>query len=85
MNSTDAAGSASATAELLYLRDAYLTRFTARVTAVESSRVALDRTGFYATGGGQPHDTGTLGGAAVIVGCLRVTAGWRGESHGGLA
>ena len=28
--------------------------------------VALDRTAFYPTGGGQPHDTGTLGGAAVV-------------------
>jgi misacylated tRNA(Ala) deacylase len=27
--------------------------------------VALDRTVFYPTGGGQPYDTGTLGGAAV--------------------
>ena len=27
--------------------------------------VALDRTAFYPTGGGQPHDTGTLGGLTV--------------------
>jgi misacylated tRNA(Ala) deacylase len=27
--------------------------------------VALDRTAFYATGGGQPHDTGVLGGLVV--------------------
>jgi misacylated tRNA(Ala) deacylase len=27
--------------------------------------VALDRTAFYPTGGGQPHDTGSLGGVAV--------------------
>ena len=52
-------------AELLYLRDAYLTRFTATVTAVEGDRVALDRTAFYPTGGGQPHDTGVLGGLRV--------------------
>ena len=51
--------------ELLYLRDAYLREFTATVTAVDGDRVALDRTAFYATGGGQPHDTGTLAGAAV--------------------
>jgi misacylated tRNA(Ala) deacylase len=37
----------------------------AGVVAVEGNRVALDRTVFYPTGGGQPHDTGTLGGAAV--------------------
>ena len=46
--------------ELLYQTDAYLKEFTARVTAAEGSAVALDRTACYATGGGQPHDTGTL-------------------------
>jgi misacylated tRNA(Ala) deacylase len=51
--------------ELLYLTDAYLTRFSATVTAVDGSRVALDRTAFYPTGGGQPHDAGTLAGARV--------------------
>ena len=51
--------------ELLYLRDAYLREFTATVTDVDGPRVALDRTAFYPTGGGQPHDTGTLAGAAV--------------------
>jgi Ser-tRNA(Ala) deacylase AlaX len=35
------------------------------VTAVEGDRVALDRTAFYPTGGGQPHDTGLLAGQAV--------------------
>ena len=39
--------------------------------AVENAgRVALDATAFYATGGGQPHDTGTLaweGGSAAVV------------------
>jgi misacylated tRNA(Ala) deacylase len=53
--------------ELLYLRDAYLRSFDATVTAVdtEGRRVALDRTAFYATGGGQPHDSGTLAGVPV--------------------
>ncbi len=51
--------------ELLYLRDAYLTSFTATVVAAREDAVALDRTAFYPTGGGQPHDTGTLGGIAV--------------------
>jgi misacylated tRNA(Ala) deacylase len=51
--------------ELLYLRDAYLTRFDATVTAADGDRVALDRTAFYPTGGGQPHDTGRLGSALV--------------------
>jgi misacylated tRNA(Ala) deacylase len=51
--------------ELLFLRDAYLREFDATITAVEGDRVALDRTAFYPTGGGQPHDTGTLGGSVV--------------------
>lgn len=51
----------------LYLRDAYLREFDAVVTAVDAParRVALDHTAFYATGGGQPHDTGTLAGLPV--------------------
>jgi misacylated tRNA(Ala) deacylase len=53
--------------ELLYLRDAYLRSFDAVVTAVDvdNNRVALDQTAFYPTGGGQPHDTGTINGVAV--------------------
>ena len=64
--------------ELAYLHDAYLPAITSVVTAVESGehgpdgdRVALDRTVFYPTGGGQPHDTGLLrwaGGEARVVG-----------------
>jgi misacylated tRNA(Ala) deacylase len=46
--------------ELLFLRDAYLREATGRVIEVDDDRVALDRTVFYATGGGQPHDIGTL-------------------------
>jgi misacylated tRNA(Ala) deacylase len=46
--------------ELLYHTDSYLKEFTAQVVAVDGNRVALDRTAFYATGGGQPHDTGAL-------------------------
>ncbi|MDQ2728991.1 MAG: alanyl-tRNA editing protein [Actinomycetota bacterium] len=51
--------------ELLYLRDAYVQAFSATVVAIDGDRIALDRTAFYPTGGGQPHDTGTLGGLAV--------------------
>jgi misacylated tRNA(Ala) deacylase len=51
--------------ELLYLRDAYLQEFDARVIGVRDDAVALDRTAFYPTGGGQPHDTGALAGLAV--------------------
>jgi misacylated tRNA(Ala) deacylase len=52
----------------LYLRDAYLRSFDAAVVAVDPDgrRVALDRSAFYATGGGQPHDTGVLGGLPVV-------------------
>lgn len=46
--------------ELLFQTDAYLKEFTAHVTATEGNAVALDRTALYATGGGQPHDTGAL-------------------------
>src|SRR5262245_17190024 len=56
--------------ELLFLRDAYLRTFHAAVLEVDDDRVALDRTAFYATGGGQPHDTGVLtwdGGEAPVV------------------
>ncbi|MGQ0824169.1 MAG: alanyl-tRNA editing protein [Actinomycetota bacterium] len=52
--------------ELLYLRDAYLLEFGATVAAVDGARVALDRTAFYPTGGGQPHDVGTLDGTPVV-------------------
>jgi misacylated tRNA(Ala) deacylase len=52
--------------ELLYLRDAYLTAAAVTIVAVDGDRVALDRTVFYPTGGGQPFDTGTLGDARVV-------------------
>jgi misacylated tRNA(Ala) deacylase len=51
--------------ELLYLRDAYLLQFDATVLAVGDGTVRLDRTALYPTGGGQPHDTGSLDGAPV--------------------
>ncbi len=46
--------------EALYLRDAYLRTFAARVTDVDPPYVVLDRSGFYPTGGGQPSDVGSL-------------------------
>ena len=52
--------------DLLYLRDAYATDFTATVTGVRDDAIALDVTLFYPTGGGQPHDTGTLAGLSVV-------------------
>ena len=51
--------------ELLYLRDAYLQQFEARVVGVRDNAIALDQTAFYPTGGGQPHDVGTLSGLEV--------------------
>ena len=52
--------------DLLYLRDAYVREFTAVVVDRREDAVALDRTVFYPTGGGQPHDCGSLGGLRVI-------------------
>lgn len=48
--------------DLLYLRDAYLRAFEATVIGVDTElgAVSLDRTAFYPTGGGQPHDEGVL-------------------------
>ena len=46
--------------ELLYLEDSYATEFTAKVIKADGTEVVLDRTLFYPTGGGQPHDTGVL-------------------------
>ncbi|MFM7411516.1 MAG: alanyl-tRNA editing protein [Actinomycetota bacterium] len=51
--------------DLAYLRDAFVREFDATVIAVADNKVALDSTYFYPTGGGQPHDTGTLGSAHV--------------------
>jgi misacylated tRNA(Ala) deacylase len=55
--------------DLLYFRDAYQRTDHGHVVASEDGRVALDRCVFYPTGGGQPHDTGTLtwdGGSAAV-------------------
>lgn len=52
--------------ELLYLRDAYLRAFDAEVVEADGARVRLDRTALYPGGGGQPFDTGTLDGVAVL-------------------
>lgn len=57
--------------EQLYLRDAYLRSFSAVVTAVRGGdgaprEIALDRSAFYPTGGGQPNDRGTIDGVGVV-------------------
>lgn len=55
--------------ERLYYADSFLTDFDAVVTDIQELsraggqslwRVALDRSAFYPTSGGQPHDTGSL-------------------------
>jgi len=55
--------------ERAYYRDGFLTRFSAAVTDIrlvsqengqQLWQVALDRSAFYPTSGGQPHDTGVL-------------------------
>ena len=59
-------------AERLYYADSSLSQFAAQVADIrERSRtaavvwqIALDRTAFYPTSGGQPHDTGTLAATA---------------------
>jgi misacylated tRNA(Ala) deacylase len=47
--------------EELFLKDAYLERFKARVVGLDGREVVLDKTAFYPGGGGQPADKGMLG------------------------
>jgi alanyl-tRNA synthetase len=51
--------------ERLYYTDAYLRDFDAAIVELcdDGRRVYLDRTAFYPTSGGQPHDTGRLNGS----------------------
>ena len=55
----------------LYYTDAYKQDFTTKVIKQNYDKdgnlyVVLNETAFYPTGGGQPHDTGTLNGIAVL-------------------
>lgn len=56
--------------ERLYYNDSFLREFDAQVLSCEPEnarwRVRLDRTAFYPTSGGQPFDTGKLGGVKVV-------------------
>lgn len=56
--------------ERLYYNDSSLREFDASVISCERDgerwKVILDRTAFYPTSGGQPHDLGTLNGVPVI-------------------
>ena len=55
--------------ERLYYKDSYAAEFDARVLGTlkddNGTGVILDRTLFYPTSGGQPHDTGTMNGVRV--------------------
>ncbi|MEY2406085.1 MAG: misacylated tRNA(Ala) deacylase [Acidimicrobiaceae bacterium] len=60
--------------ELVFLRDAYVHAHEGLVVAADGNRVALDQCVFYPTGGGQPHDTGTLSwqdGSATVTGASK--------------
>ena len=46
--------------EKLFWKDMYMREFDGVVSSVVGNEVVLDRTAFYATGGGQPNDTGVL-------------------------
>ncbi|TQR20126.1 alanyl-tRNA editing protein [Psychrobacillus vulpis] len=44
----------------LYYEDPYIQTFSAKITKQEENYVVLSETAFYPTGGGQPHDGGTI-------------------------
>jgi alanyl-tRNA synthetase len=54
--------------ERLYYDDSYLRDFTAHVlgTSADGATAYLNRTAFYPTSGGQPFDTGSIGGVPVL-------------------
>lgn len=57
--------------EKLFYRDAYQTEFTTQLVKADQDEggrpyVVLEETAFYPTGGGQPHDTGSLNSVRVI-------------------
>ncbi|MDP4012807.1 MAG: alanyl-tRNA editing protein [Candidatus Nanoarchaeia archaeon] len=44
----------------VYLDDSYLKELEAEIVSVDGNKVVLDKTIFYATGGGQPNDVGVI-------------------------
>ncbi len=54
--------------ERLYYTDSYLREFRARVTdrSEDGRRIYLDRSAFYPSSGGQPYDTGSIGGVPLV-------------------
>lgn len=60
--------------QLLYLTDSYQREFDATVTEItDDGALVLSATAFYPTGGGQPHDTGTLSNGALSWQVIGVT------------
>ncbi|MFY7924071.1 MAG: alanine--tRNA ligase-related protein, partial [Gemmatimonas sp.] len=68
MNNGSARPHAAPDTTRLYYDDAHLARFSATVADVagDGRIVYLDRTAFYPTSGGQPHDLGTLAEVEVV-------------------
>jgi alanyl-tRNA synthetase len=60
----------TAVTERLYYHDSFQKEFEANVVSCEREgdrwKIVLDRTAFYPTSGGQPHDRGTLGDVEVL-------------------
>ncbi|KKI94021.1 alanyl-tRNA synthetase [Bacillus sp. SA1-12] len=57
--------------EKLYYQDSYLRSFTTKLARQDMDQkgryyAVLDKTAFYPTGGGQPHDIGTINGVNVL-------------------
>jgi misacylated tRNA(Ala) deacylase len=65
----------------LFLTDAYLKEFEARVIGHAGREITLDRTAFYPGGGGQPPDRGILGIGPVRASVVDVRRG-KGEASG---
>ncbi|WP_456320754.1 alanine--tRNA ligase-related protein, partial [Palaeococcus sp. (in: euryarchaeotes)] len=50
----------------LYYEDTYLKEARAKIVDIKENALLLDQTIFYPTGGGQPHDEGTINGVKVL-------------------